>query len=156
MNQIIIKFTTDFKFLVGHLKRYVSLYNHIYDEHINGTAYFEVVENGMIAFYRSLEDFHFLISPKLKQYKHSLSVTLLLRGFSKLIFPKEGIIIITECVQGPCKDIFKMVNEYLTKISPHIDVDNLDELTKSFKISIKEYKGVVDLAKYLFKTYPEH
>jgi hypothetical protein len=99
-NPLIIKFTTDYLPLIRHAHRYIAFYNHIYSDHIKGNAYFEVIQNGILAIYKSFENFLVLISPKTKDYKiiHNLSTNFVFAGIVRSNFPPDGLVIKAECV----------------------------------------------------------
>lgn len=111
--QIIIKFTSDYLPLINHAHHYISFYNHIYSDHIKGTAYFEIIANGIVAIYKSYEKFIALISPKTKNYEITteMSPNIIFNSIIKKNFPVEGISIKAECIISDNVDIISSVVE---------------------------------------------
>jgi hypothetical protein len=154
--KIIIKYITDYEPLIRHGHRYIALYNHIYSEHIRGATYFEMIENGFVAIYKSYQDFLALIAPKTKEYPPSLQLSpnFVLKTLFQKKMPTEGIIIKVTHYTSKNLDILGPINNYFTRISPNIEINPIDP--QNFEIWFKPYQGFLDYVNYLFKYLPNH
>lgn len=149
MDQVLIKYTTNYTPILGHLKRYVALYNHIYADHIRGTVFFEVVEDGLLAIYENWDSFVALVSPKVQLYEaeHKVSPRMWQEVVTRLLFPKDGLQIEMTCSSHSLERVFPVVKEYISRVAPLAKIERDDS---RIKMIFPTYEAIAGYLSYLY------
>ena len=153
---LIIKFSSDFQPLVKHIRRYITLYNHIYTKHIKQNTFFEVTETGMIGIYESIETFKALLSPKMKNYPRgkNLGATFFLKTIIRKKFPPNGFKILCESHTLPTEELTQLISNYFKRASPkvHVFQSGPNETTIYYPV----YESIIEYLSGLFAQFPKH
>jgi hypothetical protein len=158
MNRVIVKIRFKTLELLAHFERYIEYYNRFLASRNNNDFYLEVLQDGVIIIYKSIDVYCKRCSPLSVEEQEKIRAISLTKDpfLLKLIiprssFPQDGIHFYYSIVLGEPAIMYPRGIEFFKSISPTIEVKSISE--KEGEIILPVYDGIVDYLKTMAWKY---
>jgi hypothetical protein len=159
---LILRGRTDWRYILKFASKFINVFNNMWRFH-HDDQYLELLEDGILYFYRDLPTFDKLLTPltvETRKKVHPLAKTLDLFFRSAVLpkrkFPINGFFVeisVVSVENGEPSDVFEILERYLKSLQPknRLIFDKVQENT--LKITVPDYETIQNYIDVLFNKY---
>ena len=158
-SRIVVKINFSLKIINKSIKKYSGYFNELNKKFNDGEIYLELIEDGFLMIFqdsKAFKNYHTIHKEKMEQDLNQMNDEdksyLFDKQFSKVFFPKKGILLNSEGYSGNLKALTPIVKNFYKEMHPEIQI--IPKSDKLVQIRFKNIDALTAFTNFLYwKVY---